>query len=172
LGHYAGQCPKKKKKLYDVSAVTAEELEFDEQFARECAFATTLSVVTPSSIRWGDRVEEDRLTHSSDSEGAQTQVSSTPSSEGVIGPPRIASVLELSSRQRVGATSSEHRKLMRTSKAPWRLEPHLAIETGISGSRSNSGGSYLARGQVEDLGEMLRSKIPRVLRCSLVKCQE
>jgi hypothetical protein len=98
LGHYAGQCPKKKKKQHDVSAATAEELEFDEQFARECAFMTTLFVVTPSSIRWGDRVEEDRLTHSSDSEGAQTQVSRTPSSEGVTGPPRIASVSELSSR--------------------------------------------------------------------------
>jgi hypothetical protein len=69
MGHYAGQCPKKKKKQQDVSAATAEELEFDEQFARECAFVTTLSVVTPSSIRWGDKVEKDRLTHSSDSEG-------------------------------------------------------------------------------------------------------
>jgi hypothetical protein len=59
MGHYAGQCPKKKKKKHDVSAATAEELEFDEQFVRECAFATTLFVVTPSNIRWGDRVEED-----------------------------------------------------------------------------------------------------------------
>jgi hypothetical protein len=70
MGHYAGQCCKKNKKLQDVSAATAEDLEFDEQFARECAFATTLSVVTPSSIKWGGRVEEDLLTHSSDSEGA------------------------------------------------------------------------------------------------------
>jgi hypothetical protein len=60
------------KKLEDVSAMTTEELEFDENFARECAFTTTLSVVTPSNIRWGDRVEEDPLNHSSDSEGAQT----------------------------------------------------------------------------------------------------
>jgi hypothetical protein len=46
--------------------VIAKEIEFDEKLARECAFVTTLFVVTPSSIRWGDRVE-DRLTHSSDS---------------------------------------------------------------------------------------------------------
>jgi hypothetical protein len=59
MGHDAGQCPKKKKKKHDISATTAEELEFDEEFARECAFVTTLSVVTPSSIRWGDRFEED-----------------------------------------------------------------------------------------------------------------
>jgi hypothetical protein len=45
---------------------------------------TTLFVVTPSIIIWGDKVEEDRMTNSSDSEGAQYQVSSTPSSEGVI----------------------------------------------------------------------------------------
>jgi hypothetical protein len=119
---------------------------------------TTLSVVTPSSIRWGDRVEEDRLTHSSDSEGDQTQFPWTTSLEGVTGPPRIASVSELSSRQRVGATASEHQRLMRRSgRAPWRLEPHLATKTGKSGSGSTSSGSYLARGQVEDLGEMLRS---------------
>jgi hypothetical protein len=30
IGHYAGQCPKKKKKLQDVSVMTEEELEFDE----------------------------------------------------------------------------------------------------------------------------------------------
>jgi hypothetical protein len=120
---------------------------------------TTLFVVTPSSIRWGDRVEEDRLTHSSDSEGDQTQFPWTPSSEGVTGPPRIASVSELSRRQRVGATTSEHQRLMRRSgRAPRRLEPHLATETGKSGSGSTSGGSYLARGQVEDLGEMSRSR--------------
>jgi hypothetical protein len=40
MGHYAGQCPKKKKKKQqDDSAATTEELEFDTQFARECAFA-------------------------------------------------------------------------------------------------------------------------------------
>jgi hypothetical protein len=53
---------------------------------------TNLSVVTPSKIIWGDRFEEDRLNHSSDSEGDQTQFSWTPSSAGVTGPPRIASV--------------------------------------------------------------------------------
>jgi hypothetical protein len=98
------------------------------------------------------------LTHSSDSEGDQTQFPWTPS-KWVTGPPRIASVSELSSRQRVSATASEHQRLMRRSdKAPRRLEPHLALETSRSGSRSTSGGSYLARGQVEDLGEMSRSK--------------
>jgi hypothetical protein len=51
MGHYAGQCLKKKKKQHDVSAVKTEELEFDEQFARECAFTTTLYVITPSNIR-------------------------------------------------------------------------------------------------------------------------
>jgi hypothetical protein len=61
MGHYAGQCPKKKKKQQDVSAATTEEIDFSNQFARECAFVTTLSAITPSSIRWGDRVEEDRL---------------------------------------------------------------------------------------------------------------
>jgi hypothetical protein len=158
MGHYAGQCPKKKKKQHDVSAVTTEELEFDTQFARECAFTNSLSVGTPSSIRWGDRVENDLLIHSSDSEVDQTQVSSTPSSEGVIGPLGTASVSELS-RQRVGAGALEHQRLMRRSdRAPQRLEPHLSTETGISGFGSTSGGSYLARGQVEDLGEMPRSR--------------
>ena len=42
MGHYAGQCPKKKKKQQDGSAATAEEIEFSDQFARECAFITTL----------------------------------------------------------------------------------------------------------------------------------
>jgi hypothetical protein len=117
MGHYARQCPKKKKKLQDVSTTTVEELEFDEQFARECAFATTLSVFTPSIIRWGDGVEEDLLTDSSDLEGAQTQFSWTPSS-GVTGPPETTSVLELP-RQRVGAGASEHQRLMRRSdRAP------------------------------------------------------
>jgi hypothetical protein len=74
--------------------VTTEKVEFDEKFVRECAFVTTLSVVTPSNIRWGDRFEEDLLTHSSELEGALTQVSWTPSL-GVTGPPGTASVLDL-----------------------------------------------------------------------------
>jgi hypothetical protein len=157
MGNHAGQCPKKKKKRQDISAATAEELEFDAHFARECAFATAFSVVTPSSIRWGDRVEEDLLTHSSDSEGAQTQCSWTLSS-GVTGPPGTASVLEMS-RQRVGAGALEHQRLTkRSGKAPRRLEPHLATETGKSDFGSISGGSYLVRGQVEDLGWISRSK--------------
>jgi hypothetical protein len=93
MGHYTGQCPKKKKKKkQDGSLAITEEIEFNEKFARECAFVTTLYVVTPSNIRWGDKVEEDRLTHSSDSEGDQTQCPWTPSSEWVTGPPRIASI--------------------------------------------------------------------------------
>jgi hypothetical protein len=117
---------------------------------RESAFVTTLSAITPSNIRWGDRVEDDRLTHNSNSEGEQTQCPWT-SSEWVTGPPMIASVSKQLSRQRVGATASEHQRLMRrSSKAPRRLEPHLASETGRSGSGSTSGGSYLARGQVDD----------------------
>jgi hypothetical protein len=132
-----------------VSAATTKEIEFSDQFARECAFVTTLSVITPSSTRWGDRVEEDRLTHSSDSEGDDTQCPWT-SSEWVTGPPSIATVSEQPSRQRVGATASMHQKLRRSSRAPRRLEPHIASETGRSGSRSTSGGCYLARGQVDD----------------------
>jgi hypothetical protein len=73
MGHYAGQCPKKKKKQQDGSAATTEEIEFSDQFSRECAVITTLSTITPSNISWGDRVDEDCLTHSSDSEGDQTQ---------------------------------------------------------------------------------------------------
>jgi hypothetical protein len=66
MGHYAGQCPKKKKKQQDGSTATTEEIESSDQFARDCAFITTLSTITPSNTRWGDRVEEDRLTHNSD----------------------------------------------------------------------------------------------------------
>jgi hypothetical protein len=76
----------------------------------------------------------------------------------VTGPPGTASVSELP-RQRVGAGASEHQRLMmRSNMAPQRLEPHLATETGKSGSRSTSGGSHLVRSQGEDLGEMPRSK--------------
>jgi hypothetical protein len=151
MGHYAGQCPKKKKKKQqDGSAATAEEIEFSDQFARECAFITTLSTITPSSISWGDRVDEDRLTHSSDSEGDQTQCPWT-DSEWVTGPPSIATVSEQPSRQRDGATASVHQRMMRrSSRASQRLEPHMAYETGRSGSGSTSGGSDLARGQVDD----------------------
>jgi hypothetical protein len=67
MADYAGKCPKKKNKQQDVLAVTTEDVEFDEQFVRECAFSTTLYVVTPSRIRWGDNVEDDLLTHTSDS---------------------------------------------------------------------------------------------------------
>jgi hypothetical protein len=74
MGHYARQCPKrKKKKQHDGTETTAEKQEFITQFERECAFVSyCLSVDTPSGGRWGDRVEEDLLPHSVDSEGAQT----------------------------------------------------------------------------------------------------
>jgi hypothetical protein len=146
MGHYAGRCPKKKNKQQDVSAATAKEIEFSDQFARECVFMTTLSAITPSSTRWGDRVDEDRLTHSSDSEGEKTQCPWT-SLERVTGPPSIATVSEQSSRQRVGAIASMHQRLMRSNnRERWRLEPHLASEMGRSSSGSTSSGSYLARG--------------------------
>jgi len=87
MGYDAEQCPKKKKKQQDDTAATTKEVELDAQFARECAFVSCCSVGAPSSVKWGDRVEEDLLAHGSDSEGAQTQVSSTPSSKGVTGPP-------------------------------------------------------------------------------------
>jgi hypothetical protein len=107
---------------------------------------TTLFSITQSNIRWGDRVEEDSLTHSSDSEGEQTQCPWT-SSKWMIGPPSIASVSESLRRQRVGSTALEHQILIRRrSKALERNEPHLATNTGILGSGSNLGESYLARG--------------------------
>jgi hypothetical protein len=99
----------------------------------------------------------DLLTYSSYSERAQTQFSWTLSS-WVTGPPRTASISEML-RQRVGAGASEHQRLMRRSgRAPWRLEPHLGMETSRSDFGSTSSGSYLARGQVEDLGEITRSR--------------
>jgi hypothetical protein len=150
MGHYAGQCPKKKKKQQDVLGAITEEKEFNDQFARECAFVTTLSAITPSSTRWGDQVDKDRLTHSSDSEGDETQCPWT-ASEWVTGPHSIATVSEQPSRQRVGATASVHQRMIsRSSRAPQRLEPHIASETGRSGSGSTSGGGDLARGQVHD----------------------
>jgi hypothetical protein len=102
-------------------------------------------------------VEEVPLTQSIDSEGARTQLSSTPYS-GVTGPPETTSVSELSRRQMVGAEASEHQRLMSGSRAPERLEPHLAMETSRSTSDSTSSGSHLVRNQVEDLGEMPRSR--------------
>jgi len=37
MGHYAGQCPNRKKKLGGTST-TIDEAEFQAQFERECAF--------------------------------------------------------------------------------------------------------------------------------------
>jgi hypothetical protein len=121
MGHYAGQCPKKKKKQQDGSVATAEEIEFSDRFARECAFIATLSAITPSSISWGDRVDEDQLTHSSDSEGDQTQCPWT-DSEWVTGPPSIATVSEQPSRQRDGATASVHQRSVEIW-IPWKVVP-------------------------------------------------
>jgi hypothetical protein len=88
--------------------------------------------------------------HNSDSEGDDTQCPWT-SSEWVTGPPSIVTVSEQPSRQRVGATTSMHQRMMRRSnRASQRLELHMAYETGRSGSRSTSGGGDLAKGQVDD----------------------
>jgi hypothetical protein len=76
----------------------------------------------------------------------------------VTGPPETTSVLELS-RQRVGVGDSYHQRLMRrSSRVPQRIEPQLVMKTSISGSSCTSGGSHLLRVQVEDLGEILRSR--------------
>jgi hypothetical protein len=96
MGHYARQCPRrKKKKQQGGMVVTTKEEGFDEQFARECAFVSYCSVDTPSNVSWGDKVEEDLLTQSIDSEGDQTQFLRTPSS-GVTGPPGTTSASKLS----------------------------------------------------------------------------
>jgi hypothetical protein len=58
MAHYAGRCPKKKKKQCG-SAVTAKEEEFSAQIERECAFVgCCLLVETPSNAWCADRVEE------------------------------------------------------------------------------------------------------------------
>jgi hypothetical protein len=121
------------------------------QFERECAFiGCCLSVETPSNGWCTDRVEEVPQIESVVSHGTQTQLWSTPFS-GVTGPPGTTSVSELSSRQTVGAGASEHQRLMSVSRAPERLESHLAMETSISVSDSSSGGRPLVRDQGEDL---------------------
>ena len=116
MGHYVGQCSKRKKKKQGGMAATTEEDEFATQFARECAFVSYLLVDTPSNVRWGDRVEEDLLTQSIDSEGAQTQFLRTPSS-GVIGPPGTTSVSYFP-RQSVGAGDLVYQRLMRRRREP------------------------------------------------------
>jgi hypothetical protein len=156
MGHYAGQCPKKKKQ--DGMAATAEEVEFTTQFERECAFVICcLSIDTPSGGWCADRVEEIPQIESVLSRGTQTQFSRTPYS-GVTGPPRTASVSEFPSRQTISAGSSEHQRLMSGSRAPERFDSHLAMETSRSASVSTSCGSHLVRDQVEDLGDMPRSR--------------
>jgi hypothetical protein len=137
--------------------VTTKE-EFTAQFERECVFVSCcLSVDTPSNSWCADRVEEVPQIKSVVSHGMQIQFLRMPYS-GVTGPPRIASVSKLLSRQTVGAEALEHQRLMRVSRAPERFDSHLAMETSRSGSDSTSGGSHLVRDQGEDLGEMLRSR--------------
>jgi hypothetical protein len=76
----------------------------------------------------------------------------------VTGPAETTSDSKLL-RQRVGAWASEYQRLTRRSnKIPHRLETHLATETDISDFGSTSSGIHLVRDQVEDLGEMLRSR--------------
>jgi hypothetical protein len=59
MGHYARQCPKKKKKKHqDDTIAKTEELEFDTQFVRECAFVSSLAFVTSSSVRWGKKLRK------------------------------------------------------------------------------------------------------------------
>jgi hypothetical protein len=158
MGHYAGQCPKTKKQQHDGMASTTEEEEFSTQLVMECAFVSCcLSIDTPFDGRWADRVEEVPLTQSIDLDGAQTQLSRTPSS-GVTGPPETTSVSELPSRQMVGAEVSEHQRLMSGRRASERFDSHLAMETSKSAPDSTSCGSHLVRDQAEDLGEMPRSR--------------
>jgi hypothetical protein len=49
MGHYAGQCPNRKKKKRGTTAI-AEEAEFQTHFERECAFLICCTSVetTPS----------------------------------------------------------------------------------------------------------------------------
>jgi hypothetical protein len=58
---------------------------------------TTFSAISPSNTRRGDIFDEDGLTHTSDSEGDETQCPWT-SSEWVTGPSTIVIVLEQPNR--------------------------------------------------------------------------
>jgi hypothetical protein len=42
--------------LQDDIVATTEEIQFVAQYERECAFVSSLLAVTPSNVRWGDRV--------------------------------------------------------------------------------------------------------------------
>ena len=54
MGHYVGQCPNRKKKRVGTAATT-EEVEFQTQFQRECAFLICCtSVETTPSIWYAD----------------------------------------------------------------------------------------------------------------------
>jgi hypothetical protein len=68
--HNINSPKRKKKRQQGGTAATTEEEDFDAQFARERAFISYLSIDTPSSVKWGDRVEEDLLTQSIDLDGA------------------------------------------------------------------------------------------------------
>jgi hypothetical protein len=62
FGHYVGQCPNKKKKKGGTAA-TAEEIDFQTQFQRECAFLICCtSVETASSIWYIDSEASSHMT--------------------------------------------------------------------------------------------------------------
>jgi hypothetical protein len=51
IGHYAGQCPNRKKKKGGTAA-TAEEIDFQTQFQRECAFLVCCTSVETTPSIW------------------------------------------------------------------------------------------------------------------------
>jgi hypothetical protein len=51
LGHYAGQCPNRKKKRGG-TATTTEEAEFQTLFERECAFLICCTSVETTPSIW------------------------------------------------------------------------------------------------------------------------
>jgi hypothetical protein len=62
MGHYAGKCPNRKKRL-DGTTATADEADFHAQFERECAFLICCtSVRSTPSIRYIDCGASSRMT--------------------------------------------------------------------------------------------------------------
>jgi hypothetical protein len=58
MGHYVGQCPKKKKNQGGTATTTKEE-EFIAQLERKCVFiACCLTIETPSNSWCVDRAKE------------------------------------------------------------------------------------------------------------------
>jgi hypothetical protein len=52
MGHYAGQCPNRKKKKQGGIATTTEEDAFASQFKRECSLIVCCSIVETPSCIW------------------------------------------------------------------------------------------------------------------------